>query len=226
MTYIMKQMQHVLESRTGVSAFFSQKILSRRTEINLEEAVSNYVSDLLYRTKLIFDEITGDNCSVCVKLFDISSDGSFPETPVLRKTLRDPSSAAERMIGLDERITISENTAFNFIAGSAVHRSFYFNNALYRSYLAGNYQNSRPEWFKFYNATAVCAIKNPSKRFQNDTIGFLCVDNFKGNFDADLTCAIMKSLATCLFYVYRNLVLIKSSSDGMGREGRLTESEA
>jgi hypothetical protein len=209
MEFVLRQLQHILETRTGINSFFTDIYLSEKSSIDLERATELYVDDLVYRAKLAFDRLTGDNCSVCIKLFAQTADGAYPETPVLTNTIRDPSSAADRVTDSGQVIALAENTAFLYITGNASSNGFYLNNDLYRSYLHGAYLNSRPRWFDYYNATAVCSIMNPAKTADAETLGFLCVDNFKGNFETSVSFTLMKSLSACLFYVFKNLEIIR-----------------
>jgi hypothetical protein len=207
--HMMKQFQFILDARTGINHYYTKKFSGQECSVNLDDMTQDYVAVVISRAKSIFDELTGDECAVCVKRLGLNEDGAFPELPTVVKTIRDPASQLRRSVDNNEKIDIRENTAFDFIMDRKNKKDFYFNNALFRSYLEGVYQNSRNTWQNHYNATAVCAIRNPSKDYDNEVLGFLCIDNTKGGFDAELTYAIMQSVSSCLFYVYKNLDIIK-----------------
>jgi hypothetical protein len=207
--HMMKQFQFILDARTGVNHYYTKKFAGQECTVDLDEMTGHYVDVVISRTKSIFDELTGDNCAVCVKRLGRNDDGTFPELPTVVKTIRDSTSQLRRSVDNDEKIDIRENTAFDYIMDGNKKRNFYFNNALFRSFVSGEYKNSRNNWYNHYNATAVCAIQNPSKDHRDEIIGFLCIDNTKGGFDAELTYAIMQSVSSCLYYVYKNLDLIK-----------------
>ena len=209
----LKELRQIFDSRTGLSSFYSKKYHGIEPEIDLNDATQRYVIGLIQRTKTIFDTLTGDNCSVCIKLLSEPSVASDARPPMIVKTVRDPLSSATRFFADGEEFSALENTAFKYIIGEKSRRYFYFNNDLYREYVMGEYENSRPSWPKFYNATAVCAIKNPSKDGVDEIIGFLCVDNFKGRFDKEITCETMKMITSSLYYVFSNLAVI-DSADG------------
>jgi len=212
LTNTLKELRKIFDSRTGLSSFFSKRYQGLDPTVNLEEATQRYVVGLLQRVKNIFDTLTGRDCSVCIKLLSdpVSTGSTHP--PMIVKTIRDPLSSASRFFADDEEFNALENTAFRYLIGEKSPRYFYYNNDLYRSYLLGEYESSRDSWPEFYNATAVCAIKNPTKDGSNEIIGFLCVDNFSGGFEREVSCETLKMASTSLYYVFSNLSAIQKHS--------------
>lgn len=168
-------------------------------------AVESYINSVLHHGKRMMDALTGDNCSICVKLLDSPTGEIDASNSRISIVYRDAASAEKRSHRSNYSFFASENTAFRRIIERNPIGYYYYNNDLYRSYLFGEYDNSNRRWFKNYNATAVCAIKNPARDSPNEIVGFLCVDNFKGGFDKNITCNTMKLLSTSLFYLFDNL---------------------
>jgi len=159
---------------------------------------------LVNNVKDIFDYLTQDNCSVCIKIIDISEDDEF----IVSTLMRDTRSFRERKAndGLyNEPFPWYENTAFKKILGNNVPDSFYVSDDLKNEQ---SYVNINCNWKNFYNATLVAPIRlnlsdlNHEEDMDANVIGFLCIDNFKGGFTSKASIEIMASIADSLYQYF------------------------
>lgn len=156
--------------------------------------------------KDIFDLITGDICSVCIKII-----GSNEKDEVVISTLmRDTRSFRERKSKdslFNEPFLWYENTAFKLILSNDTADTYYASDNLN---LEQSYINANNNWANFYNATLVAPIRInlDDSRYEKDlysnVIGFVCVDNQIGRFNNRASIETMASIVDSL-YQYFNL---------------------
>jgi len=161
---------------------------------------------LVNNIKDIFDFLTDDSCSVCIKIIGINDKSEV----IVSTLMRDTKSFRERKSkdGLfNEPFLWYENTAFKLILSNDTADSYYVSDNLSKEQ---SYTNLNNNWRRFYNATLVAPLRinlNDSKfgedQFLN-VIGFVCIDNKKGNFDTRASIEVMASIADSL-YQYFNL---------------------
>jgi len=180
--------------------------LSRR---DIEHEFDKYLLQILTHTSRIFSIYTMEECAACVKvLCGSSAGGGWPSlrwdtdpsrVAHVRTFGRDPTSRYKRSASdkLDGYF-YKDNAAFKYIIEDGKGQSYYFENDLKNP--SRPYFNNNPSWPDLYNATAVAAVENPDLSSSQQTIGFLCVDNFKGGFDGDSTRHILQSIASILYY--------------------------
>ncbi len=115
--------------------------------------------------KPVFDETTGQDCSLCIKVF-------ARVDHKLSTLCRD--SKSERHRGIDEYdvgYEVGKNTDFSLIMAGA--RRWWFSNDLPGE---ANYVNERANYADFYKAAVVVPIRKMSPDGQVFYEGFLCVD--------------------------------------------------
>lgn len=156
---------------------------------------------LVNNIKDIFDSLTGDTCSACIKIIDINDDDEF----VVQTLMRDTKSFRERKSNdglLNAPFPWYENTAFKMILSNEMSDSYYVCDDLRKEQ---TYINLNKNWNKFYNATLVAPIRihlsdsNFDEDIDSNVIGFICVDNKKGGFDSQSSIESMASIADSLF---------------------------
>ncbi len=205
------ELKEIFSTRTKLSAYYSEFYLNGETSVDVVSGTTAYLNDLIVRTKAIFELQTNDECSVCIKLIGETAPLSDFSDATITRVFRDPSSQAQRMKYDQYEQRIRNNTSLRYIFKDGQVGYFYFNNDLFHSSINGTYTNDSPNWYRRYNATAVCAIKDPDRENPDDIIGFLCVDNMRGGFSPDISCNTLKTLSTSVFYVLKNLALIQEA---------------
>lgn len=189
-------------------------------EQSIERRFSSYSTHIISNTKEMFDVLTHDSVSVAIKLFDYddtvsgtSDKNSLIDNIYARTLKRDASSQRERSSTdtILPAFKISGNSAFKEIFTSNT-KSFYFCNDL-----KGNkdYENLNSYWQKYYNACMVSALAvastevvNGNRITYNKAIGAICVDNFIGNFDNNIThdfLAAISDMFAATIFQYWNL---------------------
>lgn len=133
-----------------------------------------FLNFMLSNIKKIFDTLTGDNCSVCIKILD--------EKFTVRTYLRDNISYRERS-NADKYLSsykYTENTAFKDILDDDIKESYYLCNNLQARLKEERYNNRNEKWNKYYNACLVVPIRlifeSDAKQEKSNVIGFICVD--------------------------------------------------
>lgn len=149
---------------------------------------------VLANIKEVFDVMTGDECAVCIKFLN--------EKLVVKTFMRDSVSYRRRAIA-DRTLPeyqYHENTAFSQILDARSPVSHYLSNNLLKE---TTYVNINKSWQNYYNATVVVPVrlivqKNPEK---SNILGFICVDNFKGNFRGEAAVDILASFCDSFFHL-------------------------
>lgn len=214
-TGITKHMYKLVEAQTGLAAGeHDVKIL--RTDVN------KYINFLLAQAKLIFDKYTGGDTAACVKIFTEHRefDGAFGgkiTTPQDVITLaRDERCVHSRGKTDKEQTTqrypYNANTAFSEVIHNPAKENYFYSDDLKALASRDEYNNSNPMWRKYYNATAVHAIKDPEAPVSEGVVGFLCIDNLTGGFDDRFCKSILALLADTLYYVIRTTTILLQKS--------------
>ncbi|NJD39236.1 MAG: hypothetical protein FIA89_13080 [Geobacter sp.] len=177
-------------------------LMSDTEFLSIQSSFKKYFIFLLANTKELFDIITGDDCSTCIKIF-------YDETN-LKTFLRDPVSYRTRSEA-DKRMPLFpyyNNTAFKVIMNKDVSDTYYCCNNLVDD---ADYINTNPRWRHQYNAALVTPIRvaYPTEDGEDShVLGFICVDNLKGNFDKDVCLNALSAIGDLcfnLFNTYNNM---------------------
>jgi len=171
-----------------------------------------FISYMLENIKEVFDILTYDEVSVCIKIL------YKKEEDFLVKTfLRDGISYRER--SSTEHILLEypchENTAFKNITDIHCPDSYYLCNDLYKE---KTYNNINRKWSEYYNACLVVPIRLIINKDLSYMLGFICVDNFKGNFDDKIAVDILASFGDNCFHLF-NLFNELKSKVTLNKEG-------
>ena len=183
--------------------------------VNLDDVrdrSNSYLISMLNCFTAACDIYTNDKCSSCIKILtdhierdDLAPTGRMPQH--LWTHVRDEQANPQRKIADESLIPYpyhySSNTAFSKVMNPEYHDDFWYHNDL-RS-LGSEYRNVNPHWRRYYNATAVVAIKSAHAKRGHGVIGFLCVDNNDGRFDDQGCRLIMATLSNMLFHIYGEL---------------------
>jgi hypothetical protein len=143
------------------------------------------LTDSLDFTRDFYEELTGGPCACTIKMIsDVNN--TIDGHGTIRTYLRDRACPVSRYfsdIGLPQYSSVG-NSAFSvLLTETSPPRSFYFENDLAS---CATYLNANPDWRKYYNACLVVAIRQPLAGVSDHRkiMGFLCVDNMHGGFNA------------------------------------------
>lgn len=187
------------ESATDWIIKSEDRIKSLKQDFADDEMRVNASFDLLL-TKVAdtFGTFTGDKCSACIKLIKrVNADGEDRDfindeddlNNVIVKTYKRDSNTRGSRDYIDKEKALpsyhlNKNSAFYKIYESSTEKSWYMENDL--KSLGSEYRNAHQDWAKHYNACLVLPIRMPKNSGSaNLYIGFICVDNMKGNFTHD-----------------------------------------
>lgn len=184
-----------------------ERVELRKWTEEIDGLFGDYCKDLVNNTKNLFDILTKDECSVSIKLFslDEEDDNRIENTEVVT-FLRDSVSNRKRS-RVDRTMPTylaSGNTAFREIIFGE-NRSYYFCNDLRNR---DGYDNVNAKWQDYYNGCLVSALVAGYDEELYTVMGALCVDNFKGNFDGELTHNTLASISdtfSMLLYEYYSM---------------------
>lgn len=212
---VAKGIEGILYERTGLTKHFTDLYAGNTSDItSLKVNCYQFKRAVLAHTVSIFTAYTGNQCACCIKLFGgyaaYETSGNY-ETDDISTLLRDDASKVHRSYYDEEVYKYHKNSAFWSIMDDPNADEYFFSNDL--EALGDNYDNDHKGWRKHYNATAVFPIKPPDKLARDNAIGFLCVDNFTGNFDDDYTKHILATIANTLYYVLSGLEFIFGMSE-------------
>ena len=178
----------------------------KETELSFKQ----YLLFLLDNIKEIFDVITSDQCSVCIKII-IPSEKEEGQSYIKTHYRDSISYRARSEIDTEmETYPYYENTAFKKIINREYPDRYWFCNDLKNE---KTYNNMNPNWEKAYNATLVVPISFPvsSKEGGQIIVGFICVDNFKGGFNEEITYNLLASIANLSFTLYSSFNELRGS---------------
>lgn len=159
-----------------------------------------YLVFLMDNIKEIFDVLTDDQCSVCIKII---VPGEYPELTTVKTHYRDSISFRERKL-IDssmQSFPYYENTAFKQIIQDPYKNPCFICNDLKKE---SGYLNMNKNWYKYYNASMVVPISlTLSKEEERMILGFICIDNMKGGFEEKIGRNIISAIADLNFLVYK-----------------------
>lgn len=197
----------------------------------IERLFNQYRTRVLNITANLFTKYTGSECAVCIKQLNMTDTGLYEvdydnyhlpmnvayHMPFVYTFARDSGSSGRRAADAKDGLGIypfSENSGL----AQALENGYWYCNDL--GSLGAGYNNANPEWPALYNATAIAALKYPSKEGVVCPLGLLCVDNKDGGFD-DLSCRqILEIIANIFYYTTRLLISTltsKGKPDGQAR---------
>jgi hypothetical protein len=185
------------------------------------EKTADFLGFLSDETRHMFDEFVSRPCGVSIKLLRPSDEGR----PTIQTYMRDSKSRFERdRTYRDENpYPLEDHSPFVDILTAESGLDYYMNNDLTVAAEAGAYRNSHAGWAKFYNATLIVPIQNPSEPARDDLLGFLCIDTLRGEFD-DTTCLYMaRIVANNVFIAVLELSILGLPKATLGAD-RPTES--
>lgn len=189
----------------------------KRDEAFIQEArnrLNTYIVEMLGHAASLFTSYTGAKCAASLKILSSERhergtakqavDAEDPPRFVYTYA-RDPQSRVRRSAtdGLP-RLGIYEWTdhaAFGEVMNGSEQHGYFFSNDL--KALGPKYWNANPRWKEFYNAIAVCALKNPANEDVVEAMGFLCIDNSDGGFDAGACRELLECIASVIYYTFR-----------------------
>jgi hypothetical protein len=192
------------------------------SRVEFEEKTTQFVQLVLDWTKRAFDELTGDNCSVSIKLLvSPRPSASKSVVPLVQTLLRDSASAHTRWNTDNDKSVYpytDHSPFFDLLQDDSVVDHFYSNDLIELS-SKGSYSNSNLDWRKFYRATSISLIRDSGALHSENILGFLCVDNFLGGFEPRISrsihIAVSAAIYSALFssaFVQRNLTQQKKPS--------------
>lgn len=129
-----------------------------------------------------FSQITDDNCSITIKLLNFNRSSNDTET-LVRTYFRDPVNFKKRR-NIDSSCSpcnVEDNTAFSIIMNPNFQNIYFSEDNLPDLYDNHLYKNPNPDWYKYYHSSLVVPISIVTNLDSRNVLGFLSVDNFKGD---------------------------------------------
>lgn len=171
-----------------------------------------YTINYLNVVRGIFESLTGESCSCCIKLLGWNGDEA-EGVPIVKTMMRDSRSYRRRKYIDRNRgaYPVRSSVAFNHIINDPE-----FDHCFHSDDLSGvvNYSRSNPDWEKHYNATIVSRIGSRIYSINDcgvdhlsgyDLVGFLCIDNMSGGLSNRHAVHIMR-LAAEIYDEYLNCI--------------------
>jgi hypothetical protein len=171
-----------------------------------KSSFKRFLDYMVSNIKQAFDLITGDACSICIKLLEQNDKREL----MVKTFIRDHISYRERSTtdtSMPE-YNYQANTAFKNILDDYCQDSYYLCNDLKSKNDNGDYNNANNNWNKFYNACLVVPIRLIIDGENSTVVGFICVDNKKGGFEERVglnTLAAFGDLCYHLFVLFNEL---------------------
>lgn len=193
LSYYQRQILHKLN-------VFLEKDKKSMKELNtIFEDLRQFFSTFTTNLQSYFTLVTADNCAITIKIVKDKKVKTF---------FRDAISCQARKrsdINLDGTpfiYKVSDNFAFRVITSHDYREVSYFNNDLKCD---KEYENINVKWQELYNSTAVVPISLNMGDYKSEVLGFLCVDNFKGNLSHKAIEGFLCSSASLLYSVFYKL---------------------
>lgn len=146
-----------------------------------------------------FSFVTSDNCSVSIKIVDKNK-------KFVRTFFRDPVNLNKRKKSdsnySNSKYPILENTAFDIITNPNYSNVHFYDDNLKELSDSHSYNNSNTSWKDLYNATLVVPISMTLKEKNRDIIGFITIDNKKGNLATDVNKEFLFSVGDILYNIF------------------------
>lgn len=159
------------EYRTLINGMYSDLISNNASCINdRERSFQKYMMYFLINIKNVFNTLTGDDCSVCIKMVVPESNGGYS----IETFMRDPDSYRQRSVADREspRYPYNKNTAFLHILSPDYPDNFFICNDLADLSANNQYQNINPRWKNYYNACLVVPIRISDETYKNT---YICI---------------------------------------------------
>lgn len=196
----------VLSNLAKLASFLKE--LADADEEHSAVSLRKVIGIILGDIQSVFDRVTGDTCSVCIKILD-NDNGRLD----VATWIRDSRSVADRSYVDDlegtSRFDAYSNTAFREIIDPRSGKRHFRCNDLKALAAQGKYQNANPNWSDHYNAALVVPLAQEGAAIEG-FLGFLCVDNVKGNFDSHVCLPILNTYAGILQTV---LLVVRMNED-------------
>jgi len=220
----------IFELYTAHMGLVSGETIEGAELVDYERTNEMFYLFLINNIKTIFDILTEDKCSVCIKILD---EGESDNDIMVRTFMRDSGSYRERKSS-DKSIyeyPYYENTAFKTILAPETPDSYYASDDLAseRSYI-----NMNSNWGRYYNATLVCPIRlemvgeQESAFNEYSVLGFVCIDNMKGGLNNRASIQLLAAIVDSLynhFLLFNELQNSASSAKADAVVASRTESE-
>jgi len=186
---------------------------------------------LVNNVKDIFDLLTNDDCSVCIKIVGVNN----KEEVTISTLMRDTKSFRKRRSNdglFNEPFLWYENTAFKNILSNDIADTYFVCDDLSAEQ---SYVNLNSNWKKSYNATLVAPFRiDVSDSFYEEgacsnITGFLCIDNHKGNFNNEPSIETVASIVDSLYQYFNvsgDLTLLATDrirEDNMKKSKKITQ---
>lgn len=142
--------------------------------IDLVDRFNDFMINVTTNLQQYFTLITEDNCSITIKLLN-------NQTGNVKTYFRDPVNFKKRRDAGNGICHYSDNTAFEIIISPNYSNTYFSEDDLVDLHGIFQYKNPNHEWFKYYNSTLVVPISLLIEKDKRNIIGFLSVDNYKGN---------------------------------------------
>lgn len=173
-----------------------------------------YLSDLLTHAASMFTHYTGTTCAACIKQLvveaqntamsrpdDVSADAAELFTQARDAYTRIERGKADRVGSSVRRYSYTQNTAFSSIMRATDDVGLYFTLDKLTEREPNEYFNVNPNWQKYYDAVAVCALYQPGGDGPMPKItGFVCIDNKGGGFDEGPCRQLLECLSSIVYY--------------------------
>ena len=207
----------------GLFDIFLLYLTSRETSfesleksLNTAASITNQnIADLIKSAVKLFDELTGAECAICIKL--ISYENFDQKNLIVETHQRDIRSKNKRDHYDGGKNTVMSNTADRHIFmehNGKYHNLWYANDSLMTEMANGKYHNERHEWWKHYTATIVCGIADLRPDQKIPWRGLLCVDNMSGGLDNELCKSYVLELSKRLsIMIYREKTMAEHLSN-------------
>jgi hypothetical protein len=182
-----------------------QQFLSNKekySEEDLTDIVNRFDYFLIILTSNLqnyFSFVSDDNCSVSIKVIDKNKE-------FIRTYFRDPVNLNKRKKSdrnyKSSKYKISENTAFDVILDPKFDNVHFYDDNLSELYDKHLYRNSNENWHKLYNSTLVVPISIVLKENDRDILGFITIDNKKGNLSTDVNKEFLFGIGDMLYNMF------------------------
>lgn len=205
---ILASIANLAKTRTGLSRDLLKLAEGKDIDDSHEQAVSKFLREACDNLRSALTSYTNSSCTVSVKI--ISPKETESKNFYVRTVARDAHSAVIRS-NVYENIEPYEFKSHYLISKlvlSDPQSAYTFENDLQS--LGDEYRNPMHDWHRFFNASAIHLISDPSSELNDSVYGFLMVDNIKGGFDNGPVRHIMETYSVMLYFVLRSAVAIKA----------------
>jgi len=184
------------ESYSNLNSLSDEEIIE---SINIFE---RYLTTLTTNLQSYFTQLTDDKCSVTIKLIKDKKVKTCYRDPISYRSRK----SSDRKINGDVFVyETTDNYAFHIISSNDYPATFYICDDMRKD---KDYFNINKNWENLYYATAVVSISSGINKRGREILGFLCVDNFKGNLKQSAVEGFMSGVGDMLFNLFKKFDLI------------------